>query len=434
MNQLEHRQLINERNLDKKFYFQSLLGEACEKHLLDDTQIQKIQLELFELMAKQVERYTNDESSSIRVEKAQQLLQSISYCIGVYLKSIHESNRKVDFLKDENISVLFYHGMDVINLSLTKAKSMLANLQKESLKVDNYAYHDTLFTGILEFFHDYDIEYGAHEIPGTIDYPLCNAVSDLLGVEYIYEYLEHFTFENNLCKKFSEDRIQMLLRGYSSESEHVLVNIFELVLTNALGCEMSGQSITKLSLNEKDLALLQNKLEHYNFEELRLKLNIALEHIATEIILEEKVLAYAKDAILRIAMRLEQNLKTRTLIKIWLPLLNPKKREEAFFEDGYQMEDDKLRDLIEEIKVCRYTSDKIAIIQKKVQSLIDLTELLAECFFDEEVEEVFKLLNASEITYLSKFIINETEYDDLEGRNTRKEWQNKLLEYRKPKK
>lgn len=433
MNFLENNQPIKESSLDKGFYFQSLFGEACRIHLLEDTQIKRIQLELVELMGKQVVRYTNDESSSVRIETAQQLLQSLTYSIGVYLKAVYDMNKKIELLKTKKMSELFYLGMDEITVLITKSKLLLAKLQKDSLSVDNYAYHDTLFTGIPEFFHDYNIEFGAHGNVGSIDYPLCNTIPNLLGVEYIHEYLSRLTIENNFCKKFSDEKIQMLLQGFSSEAEHVLVNIFELVLTNALGGQLTGRNMISLSISLDDLTLLQNKLEHSSVEDLNKQLNMALEHIAAAFEFDDNTVSYAKEAILQIAFRLKQNLQTKTLIKIWIPFLDPEKREEASFEDGYQMEDDKLRDLIEEVKECRYTSDKLALIQRKVKSLVDLIELLEDCFFEEEYEEVFKLLNSSEIDYLSKVIINDTQYDDLKDVNSRKEWQEKLLGYKNKK-
>lgn len=421
---------IENSKLDKGNYFQSLFSEACKKNILDDGHIERMQLELVELMSKQVERYTNDESSSVKVETAQQLFQSICYSMGSYLKSVPDMIKKTDLLKNEKISVLFYHGMAEIESNMTKGTSLLTKLQKNKLKVDNYAYQDTLMIGIPEFFHDYVIEFEAHENPGSIDYPLCKEIGNLSGIEYICEYLSRLTIENNFCKNFSDTNIEMLLRGYSKDYMHVLVNIYELVLTNALGCEMMEQRVIDLNITSIDRIWLRKNLEKLNVNELREKLLEAYEKICIELGLEKNRTNYAKQAIKRIAARLHHNLKSDTLEKIFITIIEEDKKEEFLYEDGKQMEDDSLRKFIEEMKECRYTVDKIAMLRREVHSLYDLMELMEESFFDHEYDQVFELLNEAELTILRETIVDEQENESLKGTNSLKEWQKKLLSYK----
>jgi hypothetical protein len=429
MNHLESIRRINESSLDQGFYFQSLFGEACRNNLLDEAQIKRIRLELVELLAKQTERYTNDESSSIRIEKAQQLLQSITYCVGVYLKSVPGLDGQINLLKDEKISKLFYKGMDEISSIISKAKTLLANLQNTSLKIRNHAYQDTLFQGIPEFFHDYNIEFAAYDNAGSIDYPICSNLTGLSGAEYIYEYLNNFTLENIFCRKFKEEQIQKLLKGFNKDSDYYLVNIFELVLINALGCKLSGQNIKDLIIDAKDLVWLQKKLQNCNEEELNEKLNNALLQIADELVLNDNTVFYAKNVITQIVIRIRNNVKTNTLGNIFISYNENCHREETGFVDGYPLEDEKLRDLIDKIRGCRLISDKIALIHENVKSLMDLTELLEECFFDEEYEAVFQILGNAEIDYLTKLIQQEMDIDDHNSTDSLKEWQKKLLTF-----
>ncbi|MDF2942160.1 MAG: hypothetical protein K0S01_1018 [Herbinix sp.] len=428
MNQLDKSHVINEKLLDQRFYFQSLFQEACSKHLLADTQIERIQLEMVELMAKEVERYTNDESSSVLVEKAQELLQSITYNIGVYLKSVSDMTDKIDYLKKEKISTLFYQGMDTVSALKSKAALLLQNLQKNSLRVNNISYVDTIFTGIPEFFHDYNIEFGAHEMNGSIDYQLCETNENLLGVEYIHEYLHRFTIEHNFIKRFEVETVNQLLRGFDKEAEHMLINVFELVLTNALGCELIGTKILELNLFESDREWLQNSLEKSELEELKNKLQVALGHIAVEIDMEAELIDYAKRAIPQLASRLKNNLQTKTLEKLFISFADQKIQEEIF-EDGTSMEDEKLRELIEKLRDLD-TADKVTMIKETVHSLADLIELLEECFYEDEYVEVFQLLSEAERLVLTKSIQIEAGIEDIAEYEPEKEWQKKLLAFR----
>ncbi|MHB8130731.1 MAG: DUF6179 domain-containing protein [Mobilitalea sp.] len=426
MNQVEKRHLINENILDQGFYFQSLFQEACRKHLLSDSQIARIQLELVELMAKEVERYTNDESSSVQIEKAQELFQSITYSIGVYLKTVFDMEERIDLLIKEKVSVLFYLGMDSLSSLKTKSKLLLQNLQESSLKVNNYAYQDTILAGIPEFFHDYNIEFGANEIPGSIDYPLYDTITNLLGIEYIYEYLHWFTLEENFLKRFSNQNIDLLMQSFNPEAEHLLINIFELVLTNVLGCELLGQKNTELNIHATEREWLQKSLEKLSTAELQNRLEIALDEIGRGLSFEVETLSYAKAALPQIAIRLKQNLQTGTLDKLFLSF-SEHELEEEFFEDGIPMDNEKLREMIEEINDCRFTADKVAIIRETVRSLSDLIELLEECFYGEEYVEVFQLLSDTEIAILKNSIIKDAGFEGMADYEPQKEWQEKLL-------
>lgn len=427
MNQLEKSHLINENILDQGYYFQTLFHEAGRRNLLSSTQIERIQVEIVELMGKEVERYTNDESSSVPIEKAQELLQSITYSMGFYLKSVPDMTEKIETLKKEKMSVIFYKGMEGVSVHKAKARMLLQNLQKNGLKLNNYAYQDTIFTGIPEFFHDYNIEFGASDIPGSIDYPLSMTITDLLGVEYIYEYLRYFTLEHNLIKLFSVQTINQLLLGFDKEAEHVLVNIFELVLTNALGCVLLGHDIRELDIHSKDLQWLQDNMENLSLEDLQQRLRLAFKTIVEEFTLEAETLAYTKVALSEIAIRLKNNLQTNTLDKLFVSFHSKESLEKEFLVEGVSMEDEQLRDLIENIKVCSLIEDKVALFRDHVRSLADLIEILEECFYGDEYVEVFKLLTETERVILKKSIEAEAGLEGLEDYKPEKEWQKKLL-------
>ncbi|MDD3174289.1 MAG: DUF6179 domain-containing protein [Herbinix sp.] len=427
MKQLDKLNPINDMLLDQGYYFQSLFQEVCASKLLTDSQIERIQLEIIDLLGKEVERYTNGESSSIPVEKAQVLLQSITYSIGVYLKSI-EMSEKIDMLKQEKISVLFYKGMDTVAAVKNRAKLLLDNLAKNRLMVNNIAYQDTI-AGLSEFFSAYNIEFESHEMPGSIDYPLLETNTTLLGVEYIFDYLRCFSIENEFLNHFSLQAIHDLLMGYHKEAEHMLINLFELVLTNAIGCDLLGLKITELNIPTKDCSWLQSNLEVLNADEIKKKLEEAFDNIRAEFNLETDIITYVKVAIPQLVSRVCHNLKTNTLHELFLSFA-VKSQEEESFEDGIPMEDETLRDFIEELREIGVISDKVARIQEKVRSLNDFIELLEECFYGREYELVFKMLSETERAILKNKIREEAGVEELADYIPEKEWQKILLEYK----
>lgn len=428
MDHLVKNEVINESELDQKYYFQSLFLKARTEGLLSETQIERIQLELVNLMAKEVERYTNDESSSIPVEKAHEILQSITYNMGYFLKSTTDMTQKLDILKGEKISALFLKGMESVNACKMRAEYMLKKLQQSSLKIDNIAFRETIFTDLPKFFHDYDIEFGAHEITASFDYPLFEVLTELLGVEYIEEYLKRLTVENGFLKHFSEDTINLLLKGYDKEAEHLLINIFELVCVNALGCAMLGKNIDNLEIREEELPWLQERLEALDKKGLQIRLEEALQDMNKALNLEPEVSFYIKAALPVITDRLSHNLATHTLDKIFNSY--QKNTEDVqFYEDGIPMEDEKLRSLIEEMRECLDTSDKIDLMKMHVSSMADFTELIEECFYEVEYEELFMSLTQNERMTLQKVLQLEAgmEYDS--QYEPEKLWQKKFLQF-----
>lgn len=426
MDYIEKNHLIDEKNIDQKYYFQSFFQTVCEKGLLSEEQIQRIQLGLVDLMGKEITRYTNDESSSVRVEAAQQILQSITYCIGYFLKSTIDVTQKLDILKSVEIAELYYQGMKSVAGLKAEAYVLLQELKKSSLKLEHYAYRDTIFTALPEFFHDYDIEFGAHDISASIDYQLYDYKDELLGVEYIHDYLTRLRSEELFLRHYPADKINQLLKSFDKEAEHLLVNIFELVLNNAMGCALLGKSILELHILEKELEWLQETLSPLNKVMLTDKLMEAYEEAFVGIITEDRVIAYVKAAIPKLAGRLEYHLQTGTLDKLFLPM--DRRCREDYYEDGKPMEDESLRELIEQLKDCETTYDKIALVKKCVHSTADLMELLEESFLEEEYSQLFKSFTDNEKDILQKSILYHYGIGHFEDFEPVKEWQRLLFQ------
>lgn len=431
MNQLEGKQRINRESLDKEKYFQSLFSEACRNHLLENSKVEKIRYELAELLAKETDRFTGGESSSILIEEAQHLLQAICYTIGIYLKSKQDVNTQIEILKSEKIPVLFYRGLDVIADYIKMAESTIKQIQSESLKINNLAYHDTIWEGVPEFFHDYEPEFASCDSPGTIDYPLCNEVKGGMGIEYLKEYVERLKLENDFCRLFKEKQIELLLQGYHKDYKNLLINLYELLLTNALGCIMLDKDILQLNITKEEREWLQNKLSKVTSEKLDYMMKKAFDDICKELKLKSDQIEYGSVALSQIILRLKLNLENNSLKQQFISFSEELEPENLCYEDGIQMEDEMLRKLIEEIRECRYIRDKMILLKEKVNSLTDLTLIMEECFYGEELEEVFRLLSPDEVKLLKKSILEEVEQDSIRNDNVLKEWQEKLLMFAK---
>jgi len=376
-------------------------------------------------LKKQTDKYTSGDSSSVRVEIAEQITQSIYYCIGAYLKTVPEVNQQIDILKQDEVESLLNKGMEVTKVYLDKSKLLLKMIKSKCLGVNNQAYQDTISKGI--FFSEYDFGFGAHEIPGSIDYPLSIDSYDLLGIEYIYEYLLHLGFENDFCSNYSDNDIEVLLRGYNKDYAEILINIYELVLTNALGCSILGK--TGLDITEDDRKVLQQKLVVYTSEELVSELESRFQALCIKFnIINNQELKYLNLIIKPLSSRIEKSLEFGKLDTVFITLKEKTEEDLLYYEDGFQMEDDELRYLIEELQECRFLEDKIEIIQQNIRSLSDLIEVLEECFYGDEIYKVFELLGTNELFELRK-LVTEAQEDNKYSDSEEKQWHNALISY-----
>ncbi|HEX2925619.1 MAG TPA: DUF6179 domain-containing protein [Ruminiclostridium sp.] len=405
-------------------YLQSLLQGAAKAGLIGASQVKKIQVGLLNLLSRQIEKFTFGESSSVKAETAQSLLQSICFSIGLALKNGGDTFCATEMLEKENVDELFNKGNELIKYYLNDAKRLWSKIKAESPRISNLAYNDTIFEGIKEFFNSYDWRFTAHITNGSIDYPLSYDEMDLTGVEYIHEYLSHLDMENTFCSRYDAESIDCLMRGYSKHFEEDLINVYELVLTNLLGRSILGCGLNQLDISKEEREILSVLLYGQENKEIEAKLENAFYDVINFAgITDANVTEYLKKALNNISARIKQNKRIQRLDRIFITLKEEEKETGiSGFVDGSQMEDEDLRLLIDEIKDCRYVSDKVAMVSNSVKSLSDLIEVLNECFFEGEYNNVFKLLDKPEIIELKKRVL-----ESQTGPNPEYDWQNAFL-------
>ncbi len=427
MNQLDHYGYFDEGILDSEKYFQSFFTEICERQLISEVQMEHIQIELLELMEKEVVRYTNDESSSIPVEKAQEILQSICFSIGFYLKSVSPMVQKLDTLRDGKLLELYHNGLTGVQNCIKESKVLYTELQKATMpELNNFAYQDTIFKALPEFFHDYEMEFAAHITQASIDYPLSEVVENLSGVEYIYAYLQRLSLEQSFLNEFTVQDINLLLKYYDEQAKHMLINIYEVILCNSFACTLLDQKLERLLLNMQELDWIKEHLSSLADAELEKSCEQVFNSISEQLNLSVELTNYNKRAYIRILPRLKHNLQTNTLNNFFVVATASKEGMEAF-EDGASMSDEHLRDFIEVLREIPTTAEKISLLKNTVQSQSDLIELLEECFEEDEYEEVMNSFSELEKDVLRRSLLYLGGYLIIEDYEPQKKWEEFLF-------
>lgn len=201
--------------------------------------------ELLDLLAEQVLRHNAGQSSSVRVETAEQIFESMLYCIRAYLESEEISSGrltedhppKAELTPGASPRELYRRGLELVKRETLTAKAIYREVLKTRVKTGQLAYNATLDGAIPGFFATYDPDYAAHEngaLTGFPDYPLLRDDRSRGGILYMKAYLEELLLENKFCARCPVNRIRALLfvhgQKHGLDYREVIVNIPELIL------------------------------------------------------------------------------------------------------------------------------------------------------------------------------------------------------------
>ena len=247
-----------------------------------------------------------------------------------------------------------------------------------------------------------------------------------IGIEYINNYLETLTLENEFCYNFDICEINELLKGYDKNCELLLINIFELVLANSLGLIICGKSLKNLNINSIDRENIKNKLGKLSLEELQEALLKDAKRCCEILHIRNKVLVnYIRKSTIKITSLINKSIKLNKLETVFISFNEDNDNEFIEYVDGKKLSNSVFRKLSEKIRECSKVQEKVALIKNNIKSLEDLTDMLdAECLFEDEYLMCFKSLSQMEIILLSKYVSDislESEYE--------KEWYVEFIKY-----
>lgn len=185
-------------------------------------------------LADQLGRYTAGQSSSVPEEAAENVLESMLYCVSVELSFQPDPAAALRVvLPDE----LFRRGCERVKGMVSDLKVLYREVLKTRIPTGLIVYNDTLDGAIPAFFKSYDPEYAAHEngaLTGFPDYPLLCDDKSRGGILYMKHYLEQLLRENRFCERYRKNYIRAVLtlhgQKHRLDYREMIVNIPELLL------------------------------------------------------------------------------------------------------------------------------------------------------------------------------------------------------------
>lgn len=320
MNELEIKSKINKLNLDEKNYFESLIREAYNNEMITETEIINLQMDIIQLLDGRVYKYNGMDNSSVRKEIVEEINKSNYYTISIYLKKFNNPDDALEKIKSSNLNELYYNGRKQIDRMLNIIRVIYAKVKQNKLKTNNQTYNDTIIGGIQGFLKIYDPDFKAHDIKITADYPLYNnLIGKLDGVEFIKEYIYSFYLENEFCGIFLDKKIERLLYAYSEDYKDLIINIFEIVLFEAIACKLVKRNIYDLEITSFELNQINNLFRNKSKEDIKKIIKRMYEKICEEAIPDKKDLQeYIERNLSYVTQVVINNAKQNTLDKIFI--------------------------------------------------------------------------------------------------------------------
>ncbi|QUI22516.1 hypothetical protein HZI73_09475 [Vallitalea pronyensis] len=393
-------------------YTLSLMAQGIHEGLLQPQRVRDYQQDVLEILKKLLVKYTFGESSSVKVEVAENIMCSIYYVMDLYFTEIEEPGKHVAQLKDMGVQKVYEEGLAYVHKMVETCKAHYESVKENRLALDMIAYQDTITDGLGQFFKLYNVLFGAHDTMCNIDYPLAIDDMGIEGILYIKQYVEHLDIENTVCGYFSLDHVERLLENYGDmykiAYKEALINVFELIVNQYIFCLMLDNTnrelqITKMqyAVIEKELSLLQdhqvNRLVDDLFDRFVLELEIS----------ESRVIQYINRYKEKFIHQLLQNRKINLAYFIIVEQEKSKKQV-VLMDNKEKMDDETFKKLVESIIDCATWEDKIKLIKENMTSLVDFVDVLkADCLFDDEYTKLYETIEDMELAILGKIIYHD---------------------------
>lgn len=398
---------FNSGNLSKYQYTISLINECVRCEILPKAFLYNVQIKIGEILKDLILKYTKGESSSVTVEKAEKLIIGIWYTIDAYMNTFENIELAIKTLKEEEISYIYEKGKIILKEDFIHTEKLYKRTLKNQIYTDLTVYKDTLF-GISDFFKFYNLEFEPDEGVADIDYPLAFDDWDVVGLYYIKNYLWNLYLENEICNKFDNDDIHKILKSYGDtykiDYRDLLINIFEMTINNAVFSILCNNN--SLEISKMDFERLNDSLNKMTKEEVKTLISLSINKIIEDYNLGEYEGNYA--------IRYEENLTNLTIDALkrdnlinLLVITDKIKNNESqlIIDEESRLEDEKFREIVEEILECDNVYEKVSIINNKINSIKDYIDVLkSNCIFEDEYLLLFMSLSNLELSILGKFI------------------------------
>lgn len=395
---------------------------------LNEEQLSEMQAQLWALLVIRTRKYTMGDSTSVPIETAEELLNSINYCLSLGRRTSTETTA-LSLNTSIDLEEQFSGGLSVLSRQMKIAKLLTSQANSSMLEFEN-VYYEGALAQVASFFKVYDFRFFAHKNHVDFDYHLCHSVEEKRGIERINLYLSNLKIENNFCECFSIDTAKALLNAYATDFFEQYVNIYELIANNALALVALKMDVFTLDVSPASGERLAKQLLALPKEQAaEMMVSAAAELCALLDINGKSAGEYHRKTALKLCQTIEAFRDATDFFGIFYSIYSNDETtaETTNYIDSESMDNDILMELIDKISDCKKFEDKIALVNKEVKSLSDLVEVLNISFWGDECIPLFKSFGVEAISILVHFVYKQNENHD--GWRSESRWEDILDTY-----
>ncbi len=431
-------------NLNKYRYTLSLLQEGIRIGVFDEQIINRIQIEIAAILKDLIRRYTNGESSSVRTETAEKLMNSVFYALDAYMTSFNDPEQSLVCLKTESILKIYEKGIRLITLCLADAKMLYREIRQKKLDVPFEVYNTSIDEALPDFFKNYEIVFDAHDTACVLDYPLVFDDMNRQGVYYIRNYLVNLSTETEFCRLFNKEDILKLFinygRLYRIDFQKSPINIFEVIINNVVFSVVAGNHGSQLDISLSEAEFLRSWFGKQKPTEMSLRVDEAFAKITADLQITGTKLRNYLGCYKRLFYpRLLNAIKNDSLLNMIVTETDEEPETGSIaFQTGIKMDELSFDMLIEHIMAMSDIREKIDLIVSNVHSIEDFMDLFqADCLYGDEFMQLFNVLGDIELAVLGKVVFLDELRDEhldlssssISKKQFDKEWQSQYCRF-----
>ena len=253
-------------------YYRTLTAEMARCGMISERDMPRFQNGLYEALQEAVRMYTGGESTSVLTETANDLLASVIYNIDAYLIGLKSVDRAADEVSARSPLDLYMEGIRYLQKLTADAMGLLIKVRRTRISTPNIIYNTNIDQILKKAITGYDIRFGRNESSfGDIDYPLAAPNNTLKGILYLNCYLTYLWYENSFCREYDPEECHALYWHWCTQNDAPLadarVNLYTIVMLNALFCEYMKKEPGTLSLSATECDVICSLLNEFSREE-----------------------------------------------------------------------------------------------------------------------------------------------------------------------
>jgi len=154
---------LDPQNIDSADYTNTLAAEALRVGLYTDADIDRIRLGLINTLAAVIEYYSGGESTSVRMDKANDFMACIQFNCDTYLKTLGDHKTAAEMLRDVRTEELYNRGYARNKELVEECRRVFENVKYTRLSEAPASYYRAIDVQIPHYLDNYDPRFNAQD-------------------------------------------------------------------------------------------------------------------------------------------------------------------------------------------------------------------------------------------------------------------------------